>query len=35
MKNSQLKEPKEIESAIDRGEFVIKELEGKRQVLKQ
>ena len=28
MKNSTLKDQKEIESAISRGEFVIKELEG-------
>lgn len=28
MKNSSLKDPKEIDSAIARGEFVIKELEG-------
>lgn len=27
MKNSSLKDPKEIDSAIARGEFVIKELE--------
>ena len=33
MKNSTLKDQKEIESAISRGEFVIKELEGKKLFL--
>lgn len=33
LKNSSLKESKEIDSAIARGEFVIKELEGNNLIL--
>jgi hypothetical protein len=32
LKNSHMKEPKDIESAIARGNFVIKELEGIQQI---